>query len=516
MAASRLVLGWGCLLLFISIFALTVNPVQAAPGSEPALAKVRDAIRADALSGADDWLLVFATHSEDGPITIFLDGTGRFSRQSVRHGQPDIVGFDGDSAWRQSEHRTRFRMAPSEAASTLLGTWLLTGLWVLDDLPLVLGDPRREKGGRLAIPVAYQGVAGEVRVDSESWLPVRVTWETELGELRADLSEWTEAPGFRVPRRLAIVPPAGPSIFIKVDGVRRFVDRDPSSFLPDFQTYADTTFDASGSTDLVVMTAPTGHLLVQAWLGSEHRGWFIFDTGASENVIASHLGTEVGAELLREISVQGSGGSAAGELWKAESLRVGPVTIDEPVMIGTDLAFLEPHFGVPVSGIIGAPTLARVVAEIDVAKPRIAFHEPRSYAREAVEWQPLVLLSDMPALPATFEGRDGMFIVDLGSTRTGTFYRRAVDRLGLLDNRHTIASGGEGVGGKNLLQVGKLEWFELGGFRYDDVEFAFSRATSGFWAESDATGNLGQELLRDFELLLDYSRQRFSLIPKRP
>lgn len=280
-------------------------------------------------------------------------------------------------------------------------------------------------------------------------------------------------------------------------------------------TPTEATFDVAENTDLVIMESPTGHVLVQASIGSEDPGWFIFDTGASVNTISTALAREIGAELVRETSVQGSSGSAPAQEWRIESLRVGPVSFQDPILIGTDLAFLEQHFGVPVSGIIGTPALARVVAEIDLSAPRIALHEPRSYSRAEIDWEPLTFSSNMPALPARFEGRDGLFIIDLGSARSGIFYRRATDRLGLLDGRETSAVGGRGVGGENVMLAGTLEWFELGGRRYESVEFYFSRATSGFWAESEATGNLGQELIRDFVLILDYPRQRFALIPHR-
>jgi hypothetical protein len=58
-----------------------------------------------------------------------------------------------------------------------------------------------------------------------------------------------------------------------------------------------------------------------------------------------------------------------------------------------------------------------------------------------------------------------------------------------------------------------LEWLELGGRRIPDVPTLLWRSDQGALADPHLTGNIGLTVLDRFSLLLDYSRERYALVP---
>ena len=71
-----------------------------------------------------------------------------------------------------------------------------------------------------------------------------------------------------------------------------------------------------------------------------------------------------------------------------------------------------------------------------------------------------------------------------------------------------------GIGGMARAQSGTLEWFELGGQRFDKPRVVFAEADKGALANEYVDGNLGQAFFRPFRLFFDYGRERIALVKK--
>jgi hypothetical protein len=115
---------------------------------------------------------------------------------------------------------------------------------------------------------------------------------------------------------------------------------------------------------------------------------------------------------------------------------------------------------------------------------------------------------------ARFEGgRDGYFRLDTGANGTLAFHAPAVRELGLLEGRKVVPGFGGGVGGHAESRDGKLEWFELAGHRFEGPTVSFSLAELGAFADRYTLGNIGQEFLGPFRIVLDYPGDRIAFVP---
>jgi hypothetical protein len=127
-------------------------------------------------------------------------------------------------------------------------------------------------------------------------------------------------------------------------------------------------------------------------------------------------------------------------------------------------------------------------------------------------WAPLTLVDLVPVVNASFFGGTGRFRLDLGAGGGAggvVFHSPAVARLGLdsLLAPRASAATPQAV-------VTTLDWLELGGRRILDVPALLWRSKEGALADPHLTGNIGLTVLGRFSFLLDYSRERFALIPR--
>ena len=83
---------------------------------------------------------------------------------------------------------------------------------------------------------------------------------------------------------------------------------------------------------------------------------------------------------------------------------------------------------------------------------------------------------------------------------------------GLLKNRKTSATQIGGFGGFVAAQKGRIDWLELAGRRFPNVDTAFVTATSGGFFNAYLAGNIGQDLLSPFVTVFDFDGYRVCFI----
>jgi hypothetical protein len=277
----------------------------------------------------------------------------------------------------------------------------------------------------------------------------------------------------------------------------------------------DVHFDPKASARLEVKRAVTGHVLVKPRIDGLDLGWFVFDTGAG-GTTALHTGAVARLKLttLAMNTVTTVNGTGAMPLGRGHSLQIGPLTIDKPLLQSMDLGFVRGPLGKDVVGIIGYDLLSRCVAEISVADYSIELHEPRGYQLAEGRWQELFFSEDLPLVPATFDGGNGLFRIDVGASAGAAsnviFHTQTVEELKLLDGRR-VRGGRLGI---TRIAVGKVGWFELAGHRFESPNVIFALDRKGpLGRDVYAAGNMGVNFLKPFRVVLDYQNERVAFVP---
>jgi len=274
------------------------------------------------------------------------------------------------------------------------------------------------------------------------------------------------------------------------------------------------TFDAAAPAEIEVRKAKTGHLLVRPRINGRDAGWFIFDTGAGICVAANSVIESLELERTGSIAAAGAGGQSTAPTYRAKELRLGRLcAADHPIM-GVDLAFLEPHLGEKIAGVIGFGVLSKCVAVLDLEKPAIALHDPAAYKLERGAWAPLDLSARVPVVTAKFEGHEGRFLLDTGDHSHVSFNEPTVQERDLLAGRSLTDGKLGGVGGFVACKRGSLARLEIGGRELTDVPANFATEAKGTYAQTDRAGAIGAGVLQQFELVVDYGGERIAFVPR--
>ncbi len=278
----------------------------------------------------------------------------------------------------------------------------------------------------------------------------------------------------------------------------------------------DASFIAGAPAKLDVKKAKTGHLLVRPKIDGREAGWFIFDTGAGICVVTTSDVESLGLTRVGEIDATGGGGGQKAPVYRARSLQIGPMRLADHPLMAVDLAFLDQHLGERVSGVIGFGVLSQCIAAIELSTPSIALYDPAAFTLKAGAWTPLDLSDRVPVMPATFEGHEGLFMLDTGDHTHITFHEPAVQKWNLLDGRTLTDQKLGGVGGFVAAKAGRIDRLDFGGVTLRDVPASFAIEARGTHAQTARSGRIGAGVLGQFEMIVDYGRERIALVKPQP
>ncbi|NOT32120.1 MAG: hypothetical protein HOP15_16860 [Planctomycetes bacterium] len=450
----------------------------------------------------------------DGRQRVVLATDGRF-RFEVESGLPESSGFDGERVWTR-DHTGLERVVEMEAADrSQLFAWVLAGHWsAASELDVRALATETGAAPRLELTLRGRPMTMTLALDPGTLLPAELVYPEDSGGLTWSFADFAEVGGRRLPRRWSFDQGAGIRDTFEIEAWQP-VASDASAFRATLAPAGDVRFDPEIEPELDVERVATGHLLVEPWVEGESVGMFIFDTGAGAMAIDPKVADELGLAELGEVVAVGVGGRTTASFRRGTRFELGPVALVNPVYVEIDLAFLEPLFGRKVAGIVGYDLLARCVAEIETKAPYVALHDPARFELAGGRWQDLVLNDSTPCVVARFEGeREGLFRIDTGANGTLSFHAPAVRELDLLAGRSLTAGQSGGVGGYAGTKVGVLAWFELAGHRFEGRQVEFSLAEHGAFTDRYTLGNIGQDFLAPFRMVLDYPNGRLAFVER--
>jgi len=243
---------------------------------------------------------------------------------------------------------------------------------------------------------------------------------------------------------------------------------------------------------------------------------FVVDTGASINVIDENVAREVGLTAGDARTLSGGGQisfeaklmgpltlEAGGIMWDAQHAAVGRLGYPE-----------TKHF----AGLLGAPILMRYAAQFDYEKRKLRLFDPAAYTPTVgAVLVPFELQDDLPIVHATVDAGTGpleaRLMVDTGAGLLVDLNRPFVDANGLLqaipDSVSTQRPAGLGGTAPVIYGIGRR--VTLGGIVFDRPRLGMSQARAGSSSRGERDGIIGNDLLRQFVVTVDYSRRRVVL-----
>lgn len=454
-----------------------------------------------------------------GAYTLTFDAAGCFHRSSDALVPLESI-FDGETVRARDLGGEVTEQLLGDRTEALFNIWAVTGLWFSKDRckDFVLDEKAgTDKIAVLQIALDDGRVRASVKIDRQTWRPTGWTFHGPIGNSTFEFSGQTRAGPLLVPTDIRIESENGSRISTGTTKADLVPVPQWSAELTALKPPNDTSFDGDIPPELEVKKVQTGHLLVHPLVNGKDLGWFIFDTGAGQNVFDQRVIKDADLKTFGAVPAVGVGGATKASLCRPKTLQLGPMTLREPLAVVMDLAFLDPFMGVKIAGIVGYGTFARCLVDFDLAKAKISIHDPAKYELSGANWTRLLIYDRVPCVPGRFEDHDGTFRLDTGAAGTLSFHAPTVERLKLLEGRKNSMSMVGGVGGMKKARSGKIKSLEFGGKKHKKMEATFATEAAGAFADPYIDANIGGDVIGKSVMVIDYphSRIAFKWKPKK-
>jgi hypothetical protein len=436
-------------------------------------------------------------------------------------------GADAKGRWHQDVSGGVHPLDSKEASQVAVTeSWLLRMGW-LDADDTVYSAATIDGGLTRVEATPREGRAVTLWMDRSTGKVMRAQWRSSFFTVTRDFGDYRDAGGVPMPYRIATVAKTDSGTedsneTVHIDrytspdnaALAKAVERPP--LLPGDVVMRDGAREAS-----TPMTLEGGALLVDVSINGAKPLPFILDTGGHAIL------TEATAKKLG-IKGQGKGvstGSGPGSM-AISYARVGSVALGDAEM--RDQTVLVMPFGFafsdrgerePIAGILGLEVFERFAVTFDYDGKRlllVPFDKGAAPLPGEGAAVPLRFTSDMPLIDGSLDGKSGVFGIDTGNSGHLLVFPQWTERNGLFErySKGYALGGGGGVGGSFVSRISHIESLGMGDISVHGHVAQLTPPNAGATANVSEAGNIGQDVLSQFLVHMDYRRGAMYLAPR--
>jgi Aspartyl protease len=265
-----------------------------------------------------------------------------------------------------------------------------------------------------------------------------------------------------------------------------------------------------------------GHMFLRVRVNKSEPLLFGLDSGFEQTAITTKQAKALSLKLYGDAKVAGVGENEDDIAFARNvmfDLPGASFRLNEIGVLALD--FPSPAAGEPIAGILGYDFISRFVVRINYADKVIDLYSPRNYRyRGRGDILPIKIIDNNPSIPATVNlpglaPVTALFVIDTGADSGIFFNSPFVKSRKLLDSRQeTTEAGMLGIGGTSKIRIGRATNIRLGRTVIANPVVHFSLATKGEGANTLSAGQISNEILRNFKIIIfDQTRRRLILEP---
>jgi predicted aspartyl protease len=251
-------------------------------------------------------------------------------------------------------------------------------------------------------------------------------------------------------------------------------------------------------------------IVITATLNGKGPFRFLLDTGATDHVIKPEVAQALG------LKVEGGGAIDAGArqkisagLVRVAEVRIGSFTLERQRFFVTPLPA-----SYPFEGFLGAEFFKSFIVSIDFRQSLITLIRPSAFRYHGSGISlPLKFHEGLiPQVKGEVDDNDGWFKLDTGYNGSLALFRNFIEQHKLLAkySPQKTSSGGQTVTGEVAdSAVAQIRRLKLGDLTINNVLTSFSLDKEG--SNSAFSGAIGILILKQFNIIIDYNRQRVIL-----
>lgn len=245
---------------------------------------------------------------------------------------------------------------------------------------------------------------------------------------------------------------------------------------------------------------------------------FILDTGSGGISLDSSTVDEF--NLVRTKSnrtIRGIAGMRTVDFTYHHTLKLPGLKIDSLDFHINDYALLTSVYGVKIDGIIGFSFLRKFIVKIDYDSSKLEVYSPgqMKYPRGGYLFRPG--FNTLPFHPAVVRDERAVlsrFIFDTGAGLCFLLSKDFVDDSNFISKKHKFfPTQAEGLGGKKIMDITVLKEIQFGPYHFKKVPVYIFSDEFNVTSYPILGGLIGNDLLRRFNVILDYPNQIIYLKP---
>jgi len=257
-------------------------------------------------------------------------------------------------------------------------------------------------------------------------------------------------------------------------------------------------------------------IITQIYINDQGPYSVMFDTGAT-NILSQDLAAALNLNRYNRFPIAGGGENIVYATYcDVQKLEISGKTLQNNRFICMNLSDMQRAIGFPrLDGIIGYEVLAQFLTEINFDKMQITLRDfsERESLKVSGQRIPFTFHGTTPLMEASLDGVSGQFWLDTGDRASATLATPFIEKNALVEKYPPTFSTmtGYGLGGPLKTSMAFVSHFQLGGLSFTKTLIRLPTTKSPALSVPGIAGTLGMGLLRQFNIVLDYSRREMIL-----
>ena len=245
---------------------------------------------------------------------------------------------------------------------------------------------------------------------------------------------------------------------------------------------------------------------------------FILDTGSGGISLDSATATYFGLNpLASNRTIRGIAGVKNVSFLNNRKLHLPGITVDSLNFHVNDYSILTAVYGEPIDGIIGYSVFSRYIIKVDYDSSKIEFWTKGAmkYPRGGHVLKPVI--TTLPVQMAKVKDSrpvETRFLIDMGAGLNVLFSKEFIkDSAFLRSDRKLYVKEAEGLGGKIDMFVTTIKELRVGPYKFKNVPANIFDDVNNVTSYPHLGGLIGNDLLRRFNVIINYDKNEFHLLP---
>ncbi|QDK37708.1 aspartyl protease family protein [Bdellovibrio sp. NC01] len=262
-------------------------------------------------------------------------------------------------------------------------------------------------------------------------------------------------------------------------------------------------------------------LITSVYINGKGPFAMMFDTGAT-NILSAQVAAQLGLAQHDQFTIQGGGQKPVLATYcDVNSWSFAKTDFPAGSFICADLSDMQQAIGFPrLDGLLGYEVFSRYRVKLDMAANQISlsdFSTPQEALPSGSTVHAFQMYGTTPIISGQIGGIPAWYLIDTGDRASLTLSQKFVT-ANSLQNKYlpqVTTMTGYGIGGSLQTSMAFADDFRIGERSFANPLIRMMEQDSPAFQEPALGGTLGMGLLRQFNLIFDYSRKTMTLMPAK-